>query len=41
MDNTRVFHGRTAFHSDGARRLQGCYADIDGMWSKLAVLKKF
>ena len=41
MDNTRVLHGRTAFHSDGARRLQGCYADIDGMWSKLAVLKEF
>ncbi len=40
MDNTRLLHGRTAFLSDGTRRLQGCYADSDGMWSKLAVLNR-
>ena len=40
FDSTRVLHGRTGFLSDGTRRLQGCYADLDGMWSKLAVLKR-
>jgi gamma-butyrobetaine dioxygenase len=42
FDNTRVLHARTAF-SLGAgspgRHLQGCYADLDGLASTLAVLK--
>ena len=41
FDNTRVLHARTAFSmSEGSpgRRLQGCYADLDGLASTLAVL---
>jgi gamma-butyrobetaine dioxygenase len=43
MDNTRVLHARTAFSaaqaaSTGDRHLQGCYADLDGLLSTLAVL---
>jgi len=40
FDNTRVLHARTAFSlSAGERRrhLQGCYADLDGLASTLAV----
>jgi gamma-butyrobetaine hydroxylase len=37
FDNTRVLHGRTAF-TGGARHLQGCYVDADGLYSSLAVL---
>jgi gamma-butyrobetaine dioxygenase len=43
FDNTRVLHARTAFSlSAGApgRHLQGCYADLDGLASTLAVLKR-
>jgi gamma-butyrobetaine dioxygenase len=40
FDNTRVLHARTAFASGGARHLQGCYADIDGLASSLAVLRR-
>jgi gamma-butyrobetaine dioxygenase len=49
FDNTRVLHARTAFAAaegpvpaDGAgeRHLQGCYADIDGLLSTLAVLRR-
>jgi gamma-butyrobetaine dioxygenase len=43
FDNTRVLHARTAFsmspHSPG-RHLQGCYADLDGLASTLAVLTR-
>jgi alpha-ketoglutarate-dependent taurine dioxygenase len=39
FDNTRVLHGRTAFTS-GARHLQGCYVDADGLYSSLAVLSR-
>jgi gamma-butyrobetaine hydroxylase len=39
IDNTRVLHGRTAF-SGGARHLQGCYVDADGLYSSLAVLSQ-
>lgn len=35
VDNTRVLHARTAFTGSGARWLQGCYADRDGMLSTL------
>jgi hypothetical protein len=40
---TRVLHARTAFSmSPGSaeRHLQGCYADLDGLASTLAVLKR-
>jgi len=43
FDNTRVLHARTAFRlSAGSpgRHLQGCYADLDGLASTLAVLKR-
>jgi gamma-butyrobetaine dioxygenase len=47
FDNTRILHGRTAFAdgggSDGAgtrRHLQGCYADLDGLASAVAVLAR-
>jgi gamma-butyrobetaine dioxygenase len=42
FDNTRVLHGRTAFSMSAGspgRHLQGCYADLDGLASTLAVLK--
>ena len=49
FDNPRVLHSRTAFAApqsapgEGAareRHLQGCYADIDGLLSTLAVLRR-
>jgi len=40
FDNLRVLHGRTGFASAGTRRLQGCYADRDGVLSSLAVLER-
>ena len=40
FDNTRVLHARTAFDSIGARHLQGCYADLDGLASTAAVLRR-
>jgi gamma-butyrobetaine dioxygenase len=40
FDNLRVLHGRTGFASTGTRRLQGCYADRDGVLSTLAVLER-
>jgi gamma-butyrobetaine dioxygenase len=40
FDNLRVLHGRGAFSSGGDRRLQGCYADRDGLYSTLAVLER-
>jgi gamma-butyrobetaine dioxygenase len=41
FDNTRVLHARTAFEGgSGARHLQGCYADLDGLASTLAVLER-
>jgi alpha-ketoglutarate-dependent taurine dioxygenase len=39
FDNTRILHGRTAF-AGGARHLQGCYLDADGLYSSLAVLSR-
>jgi gamma-butyrobetaine dioxygenase len=35
IDNQRVLHGRTAYSGEGRRRLQGCYADKDGLTSTL------
>ncbi|MBB5874116.1 gamma-butyrobetaine dioxygenase [Allocatelliglobosispora scoriae] len=40
FDNTRMLHARTAFTADGARHLQGCYADLDAVASNLAVLRR-
>jgi gamma-butyrobetaine dioxygenase len=40
VDNQRVLHGRTGFSSSGSRHLQGCYADRDGLYSRLAVLER-
>lgn len=40
FDNRRILHGRTAIGEagEGARHLQGAYADIDGLRSTLAAL---
>ena len=45
FDNTRVLHARTAFAAPvfpgtGERHLQGCYADLDGLLSTLAVQRR-
>jgi gamma-butyrobetaine dioxygenase len=40
VDNLRVLHGRTAYSQAGERHLQGCYADRDGLRSRLAVLSR-
>ena len=40
VDNIRVMHGRTEFSREGNRHLQGCYADLDGLYSRLAVLNR-
>lgn len=41
VDNLRVLHGRTGFAgSEGARHLQGAYADRDALRSTLAVLSR-
>ena len=43
FDNTRILHARTAFApsaGSGERHLQGCYADLDGLLSTLAVLRR-
>ena len=41
FDNTRILHARTAFADAPAdRHLQGCYADLDGFASNLAVLRR-
>ena len=41
VDNLRVLHGRTGYAAtSGERHLQGCYADRDGLRSRLAVLSR-
>ena len=42
FDNTRVLHARTAFDESGSgrRHLQGCYADLDGLASTVALLER-
>ena len=40
VDNLRVLHGRTGYSESGERHLQGCYADRDGLRSRLAVLRR-
>lgn len=39
MDNTRVLHSRLAYSGSGERWLQGCYSDLDGIYSTLAALR--
>jgi gamma-butyrobetaine dioxygenase len=39
FDNERVLHARRAF-TGGERHLQGCYADRDGLRSRLALLQR-
>ena len=39
VDNTRVLHARKAYSGTGTRWLQGCYADLDGLRSRLAALR--
>jgi gamma-butyrobetaine dioxygenase len=41
VDNRRVLHGRAPYAASGGKRhLQGCYADVDGLKSTLAVLSR-
>ena len=40
FDNQRVLHGRIGYKSSGDRHLQGCYADVDSLLSKLRVLER-
>ncbi|MDT4999599.1 MAG: gamma-butyrobetaine dioxygenase [Mycobacterium sp.] len=41
FDNIRLLHARTGFEGEaGERHLQGCYADLDGLESTLAVLRR-
>jgi gamma-butyrobetaine dioxygenase len=41
FDNTRLLHARSGFEAEGGERhLQGCYADMDGLESTLAVLRR-
>jgi len=43
VDNTRVLHGRAGFtdrRGGGRRHLQGCYADLDGLASTVAVIAR-
>lgn len=39
VDNTRILHARKAYSGTGTRWLQGCYADKDGLMSKLTSLE--
>ena len=40
FDNTRVMHARKAYSDGGVRHLQGAYSDLDGLYSKLAILQR-
>jgi len=40
FDNTRILHARMAFSAAGKRPLQGWHADLDGLFSTLAVLRR-
>ena len=39
VDNRRVLHARKGYSGTGKRWFQGCYADMDSLHSKLAVLE--
>jgi gamma-butyrobetaine dioxygenase len=40
LDNTRILTGRTAFTSTTRRHMQLCWADLDGVTSALALLRR-
>ncbi len=40
LDNTRILIGRTAFTSTTRRHMQLCWADLDGVTSALALLRR-
>jgi gamma-butyrobetaine dioxygenase len=40
VDNTRILYSRSALLAAGERHLQGCYADLDGAESTVAVLAR-
>jgi len=40
VDNTRVLHARTAYSGTGARWLQGCYVDKDGLLSTISTMSE-
>jgi gamma-butyrobetaine dioxygenase len=40
FDNTRILNSRAGCTPNGARHLQGCYADLDGIESTVAVLAR-
>lgn len=40
VDNTRILHSRTGFAAAGQRHLQGCYSDLDGVESTVAILAR-
>jgi gamma-butyrobetaine dioxygenase len=40
LDNTRILVGRTAFTSSASRHLQLCWAEIEGLTSALALLRR-
>ncbi|MCR9142193.1 MAG: TauD/TfdA family dioxygenase [bacterium] len=40
VDNRRVLHGRTQYRNPFDRHLQACYADRDGLLSRLRILDK-
>jgi gamma-butyrobetaine dioxygenase len=40
FNNRRILHGRTAFPANERRLLQGCYLEHDGLWSRIAVLRR-
>ena len=40
LDTTRILHGRTGFTDTGRRHLQLCWADLDRLASKLALMRR-
>jgi len=40
LDTTRILHGRTGFTDTGRRHLQLCWADLDRLFSKLALMRR-
>jgi gamma-butyrobetaine dioxygenase len=40
LDNTRILNGRTGFPSGAYRHLQVCWADLDSVASRLALLRR-
>ncbi|MGO8887756.1 MAG: TauD/TfdA family dioxygenase [Streptosporangiaceae bacterium] len=40
FDNTRILHARSGFAAAGHRHVQGCYIDLDGVASSLALLRR-